>query len=98
VALVYVVNHVKDFVMLYLTTFCNLCLFSLLLLCLMNNVNIFGLLRLNYKYLLVIMQLVFTSYTVDDEDYEGYEYSLFGQFSEVRVVYLNRFVQEVIYF
>jgi hypothetical protein len=45
VALVYVVNHVKDFVMLYLTTFCNLCLFSLLLLCLMNNVNIFGLLR-----------------------------------------------------
>lgn len=46
----------------------------------------------------MIMQLVFTSYTVDDEDYEGYEYSLSGQFSEVRVVYLNRFVQEVIYF
>jgi hypothetical protein len=41
VALVCVVNHVKDFVVLYLTTFCNLCLFSLLLLCLMNNVNIF---------------------------------------------------------
>ena len=45
----------------------------------------------------MIMQLVFTSYSVDDEDYDGYEYSLSGQLSEVRVVYLNRFFQEVIY-
>lgn len=43
------------------------------------------------------MQLVFTSFSADDEDYEGYEYSLFGQLSEVRIVYLNRFVQEVIF-
>ncbi|KAK4844286.1 hypothetical protein QYF36_018501 [Acer negundo] len=41
------------------------------------------------------VELVFTSFNVDDEDYQGYEYSLFGQLSEVRVVYLNRFVQEV---
>lgn len=42
------------------------------------------------------VELVFTSFNVEDEDYEGYEYSLFGQLSEVRVVYLNRFVQEVV--
>ncbi|EEF45057.1 vacuolar protein sorting-associated protein, putative [Ricinus communis] len=42
------------------------------------------------------VELVFTSFSVDDEDYEGYEYSLFGQLSEVRIVYLNRFVQEVV--
>lgn len=41
------------------------------------------------------MQLVFSSFSVDDEDYEGYDYSLFGQLSEVRIVYLNRFIQEV---
>ncbi|XP_052881690.1 uncharacterized protein LOC108482794 [Gossypium arboreum] len=41
------------------------------------------------------VELVFTSFSIDDEDYEGYEYSLFGQLSEVRIVYLNRFVQEV---
>ncbi|KAJ8763967.1 hypothetical protein K2173_003749 [Erythroxylum novogranatense] len=42
------------------------------------------------------VELVFSSFNVDDEDYEGYEYSLFGQLSEVRLVYLNRFVQEVV--
>ncbi|KAK9266873.1 hypothetical protein L1049_027132 [Liquidambar formosana] len=42
------------------------------------------------------VELVFTSFSVDDEDYEGYEYSLFGQLSELRIVYLNRFVQEVV--
>ncbi|TYI15495.1 hypothetical protein ES332_A08G190100v1 [Gossypium tomentosum] len=42
------------------------------------------------------VELVFTSFSIDDEDYEGFEYSLFGQLSEVRIVYLNRFVQEVI--
>lgn len=40
----------------------------------------------------------FSSYNPDDDDYEGYDYSLFGQLSEVRIVFLNRFVQEVINF
>uniref|UniRef100_A0A2C9U4Y6 Integrase catalytic domain-containing protein n=1 Tax=Manihot esculenta TaxID=3983 RepID=A0A2C9U4Y6_MANES len=42
------------------------------------------------------VELVFASFSVDDGDYEGYEYSLFGQLSEVRIVYLNRFVQEIV--
>ncbi|XP_068635813.1 uncharacterized protein [Aristolochia californica] len=42
------------------------------------------------------VELDFSSYSVDDEDYSGYDYSLSGQLSEVRIVYLNRFVQEVI--
>ncbi|KAK6251014.1 hypothetical protein SCA6_005019 [Theobroma cacao] len=42
------------------------------------------------------VELEFTSFSIDDEDYEGYEYSLVGQLSEVRIVYLNRLVQEVI--
>ncbi|XP_042953951.1 uncharacterized protein LOC122290372 isoform X2 [Carya illinoinensis] len=42
------------------------------------------------------VELVFTSYSADDEDYEGYEYSLFGELSEVRIVFLNRFLQEVV--
>ncbi|XP_020689359.2 uncharacterized protein LOC110104544 [Dendrobium catenatum] len=42
------------------------------------------------------MQLDFCSYSEDDEDYGGYEYSLTGQLSEVRIVFLNRFVQEVL--
>ncbi|KAF8380627.1 hypothetical protein HHK36_028116 [Tetracentron sinense] len=42
------------------------------------------------------VELVFSSFSVDDDDYKGYEYSLFGQFSEVRIIYLNRFVQEVV--
>lgn len=44
-----------------------------------------------------ILQLFFSSFNVDDEDYNGYEYSLLGKLSEVRVVYLNRFIQEVIF-
>ncbi|KAL0409292.1 UNVERIFIED_CONTAM: hypothetical protein Sradi_1863600 [Sesamum radiatum] len=44
------------------------------------------------------IKLVFCSYNADDEDYEGYDYSLQGELSEVRIVYLNRFVQEVISF
>ncbi|RWW20436.1 hypothetical protein GW17_00015457 [Ensete ventricosum] len=43
------------------------------------------------------MQLNFISFSTDDDDYMGYDYSLTGQFSEVRIVYLNRFVQEVSY-
>ncbi|XP_058084436.1 uncharacterized protein LOC131232245 isoform X2 [Magnolia sinica] len=41
------------------------------------------------------VELDFSSFSIDDEDYRGYDYSLFGQLSEVRIVYLNRFVQEV---
>ncbi|POO03118.1 Vacuolar protein sorting-associated protein [Trema orientale] len=42
------------------------------------------------------VELVFTSFSVDDDDYRGFEYSLFGELSEVRIVYLNRFIQEVV--
>ncbi|KAG8382461.1 hypothetical protein BUALT_Bualt05G0079700 [Buddleja alternifolia] len=42
------------------------------------------------------VELVFCSFNAADEDYEGYDYSLLGQLSEVRIVYLNRFLQEVI--
>ncbi|KAK7307747.1 hypothetical protein VNO77_41077 [Canavalia gladiata] len=42
------------------------------------------------------VELEFTSFSNDDEDYEGYDFSLFGELSEVRIVYLNRFVQEVV--
>lgn len=41
------------------------------------------------------VELDFSSFSIDDEDYCGYDYSLIGQLSEVRIVYLNRFVQEV---
>lgn len=41
------------------------------------------------------LQLEFCSFNVDDEDYMGYDYSIIGQLSEVRIVYLNRFIQEV---
>ncbi|XP_073111690.1 uncharacterized protein [Elaeis guineensis] len=42
------------------------------------------------------VELDFSSFNIDDDDYCGYDYSLTGQLSEVRIVYLNRFVQEVI--
>ncbi|XP_057978559.1 uncharacterized protein LOC131164992 isoform X2 [Malania oleifera] len=42
------------------------------------------------------VELVFNSFSADEEDYEGYDYSLTGQLSEVRFVYLNRFIQEVV--
>ncbi|KAK6122244.1 hypothetical protein DH2020_044005 [Rehmannia glutinosa] len=42
------------------------------------------------------VELVFCSFSADDDDYEGYDYSLLGELSEVRIVYLNRFLQEVI--
>lgn len=41
------------------------------------------------------MQLEFVSYSEDDLDYEGYEFSVTGKLSEVRLVFLNRFIQEV---
>ncbi|KAL8101699.1 hypothetical protein AgCh_033550 [Apium graveolens] len=42
------------------------------------------------------VELEFSSFNADDEDYKGYDYSLLGQLSEVRIVYLNRFIQEVV--
>ncbi|KAI3710546.1 hypothetical protein L2E82_40329 [Cichorium intybus] len=42
------------------------------------------------------VELVFSSFSADDEDYAGFEYSLTGQLSEVRLVFLNRFIQEII--
>ncbi|XP_031502249.1 uncharacterized protein LOC116265643 [Nymphaea colorata] len=41
------------------------------------------------------VELEFSSFSVDDDDYEGYDYGLSGQLSEVRIVYLHRFIQEV---
>lgn len=41
------------------------------------------------------VELAFTSFSVIDEDHEGFDYCLSGQLSEVRIVYLNRFIQEV---
>lgn len=45
--------------------------------------------------IVVFVQLEFVSFNADDLDYEGYEYSVTGKLSEVRVVFLNRFIQEV---
>ncbi|KAI6702353.1 hypothetical protein NL676_011489 [Syzygium grande] len=42
------------------------------------------------------VDLLFSSFSADDEDYEGYDYALVGELSEVRVVYLNRFIQEIV--
>lgn len=44
---------------------------------------------------LAFFQFNFTSYSVGDDDYEGYEFSLSGRLSAVRIVFLYRFVQEV---
>lgn len=41
------------------------------------------------------VQMLFSSYNPDEDDYQGYDFSLSGQLSEVRLVLLNRFVQEV---
>uniref|UniRef100_A0ACD5YZI2 Uncharacterized protein n=1 Tax=Avena sativa TaxID=4498 RepID=A0ACD5YZI2_AVESA len=41
-----------------------------------------------------LIKFSFQSYSVDDDDYEGHNYSLTGQLSAVRIVFLYRFVQE----
>ncbi|KAI5072395.1 hypothetical protein GOP47_0012501 [Adiantum capillus-veneris] len=41
------------------------------------------------------IELGFSSFSKDDNDYEGYEYSMKGKLSEIRFVYLNRFIQEI---
>ncbi|KEH32375.1 calcium-dependent lipid-binding-like protein [Medicago truncatula] len=46
-----------------------------------------------------LIKFKFNSYSAEDDDYEGYDYSLEGQLSAVRIVFLYRFVQEItVYF
>ena len=51
----------------------------------------------NYFFLVLFFfpQFKFNSYSAEDDDYEGYDYSLQGRLSAVRIVFLYRFVQEV---
>ncbi|XP_057475541.1 uncharacterized protein LOC130763619 isoform X1 [Actinidia eriantha] len=42
-----------------------------------------------------LIKFSFNSYGIEDEDYEGYDYSLQGRLSAVRIVFLYRFVQEI---
>ncbi|KAI5061209.1 hypothetical protein GOP47_0023714 [Adiantum capillus-veneris] len=43
-----------------------------------------------------LVKLDFQSFNVDEEDYRGYDYSLSGKILSVRIVFLYRFIQEVI--
>ncbi|XP_065863891.1 uncharacterized protein [Euphorbia lathyris] len=46
-----------------------------------------------------LIQFKFNSYSSEDDDYEGYDYSLSGRLSAVRIIFLYRFVQEIsVYF
>ncbi|KAI8561923.1 hypothetical protein RHMOL_Rhmol04G0379800 [Rhododendron molle] len=42
-----------------------------------------------------LIKFTFNSYSTEDDDYEGYDYSLRGKLSAVRIVFLYRFVQEI---
>nr|GLL48492.1 uncharacterized protein LOC109169879 [Ipomoea trifida] len=42
-----------------------------------------------------LIQFAFNSHNSEDDDYEGYDYSLRGRLSAVRIVFLYRFVQEI---
>ncbi|KAL4193111.1 hypothetical protein AMTRI_Chr06g197710 [Amborella trichopoda] len=42
-----------------------------------------------------LIKFTFQSYNVEDDDYAGYDYSLSGRLSAVRIVFLYRFVQEI---
>ncbi|XAR56952.1 hypothetical protein NMG60_11024929 [Bertholletia excelsa] len=42
-----------------------------------------------------LIKFTFHSYSAEDDDYEGYDYSLRGRLSAVRIVFLYRFVQEI---
>ncbi|CAL5415223.1 unnamed protein product [Camellia sinensis] len=42
-----------------------------------------------------LIKFTFNSYSAEDDDYEGYDYSLQGRVSVVRIVFLYRFVQEI---
>ncbi|KAH7429919.1 hypothetical protein KP509_09G071400 [Ceratopteris richardii] len=43
-----------------------------------------------------LVKFEFQSFNVDEEDYKGYDYSLSGKLSSVHLVFLYRFIQEVI--
>ncbi|KAK4265962.1 hypothetical protein QN277_026944 [Acacia crassicarpa] len=46
-----------------------------------------------------LIRFKFNSYQVEDDEYQGYDYSLQGHLSAVRIVFLYRFVQEImVYF
>ncbi|GAB4828173.1 hypothetical protein Ancab_035090 [Ancistrocladus abbreviatus] len=46
-----------------------------------------------------LIKFTFKSYSAEDDDYEGYNYSLCARLSAVRIVFLYRFVQEIsVYF
>ncbi|CAL1397515.1 unnamed protein product [Linum trigynum] len=42
-----------------------------------------------------LIKFKFSSYSAEDDDYEGYDYSLSGRLSAVRIVFLYRFVREI---
>ncbi|XP_010266663.1 PREDICTED: uncharacterized protein LOC104604129 isoform X2 [Nelumbo nucifera] len=42
-----------------------------------------------------LIKYIFKSYSAEDDDYEGYDYSLCGRLSAVRIVILYRFVEEI---
>ncbi|KAG0559465.1 hypothetical protein KC19_10G107200 [Ceratodon purpureus] len=42
-----------------------------------------------------LVELEFQSYNKDEDDYQGYDYSLSGKLSAVRIVFLYRFIQEI---
>ncbi|XP_010679516.3 uncharacterized protein LOC104894866 isoform X2 [Beta vulgaris subsp. vulgaris] len=46
-----------------------------------------------------LIKFSFKSYSAEDDDYEGYDYSLTGRLSAVRIVFLYRFIREMtVYF
>ncbi|KAK8929011.1 hypothetical protein KSP39_PZI017866 [Platanthera zijinensis] len=42
-----------------------------------------------------LIRFKFQSYSVEDDDYDGYDYSLSGRLSAVRIVFIYRFVLEI---
>ncbi|KAG9446693.1 hypothetical protein H6P81_012821 [Aristolochia fimbriata] len=42
-----------------------------------------------------LIKFTFQSYSIDDDDYEGHDYSLHGRLSAVHIVFLYKFVQEI---
>ncbi|KAL3679175.1 hypothetical protein R1sor_022131 [Riccia sorocarpa] len=42
-----------------------------------------------------LVELEFHSFSKDDDDFQGHDYSLTGKFSAVRIVFLYRFIQEI---
>lgn len=65
---------------------------SIFFYCLSNSLS---LPILPHPSFLLFFQFKFSSYNTLDDDYDGYDYSLYGRLSAVRIVFLYRFVQEV---